>query len=771
MIYADLNYTQQRLKRSVMVVEGDASRWDTNLSVNALITDDGMAMRRPVQLTDAWYTTTGTTNLLYQRFGLAALENEAGTSLAIAGGYVASDLRLVGDTFVENLGGTPARVYTQGEWSVNQGFYLECWVPPSKGSEKSAIDFAWGEYGAVGCVGVRCFVGGEIEVYKWLDVGGTATRTLLARYDAKGGKRSASKVSSAGQLLSVLLVPCSRRDLYIATSTGTTVRHTFAELSPDSVGTITPAGRAWFYVPEGKMSVSLSELRFGTGVANLWTEIDYLREAPSGVVAWSSTIYWDKPINADPFTTVTATVMQADAPTSAYPPTGGEDRARILLQLTGGYRSTPFVYAAYSRLAPTVQTLPNNALLLSGNSTSDVIDTTDDAFQGFDLMVADQPDGVSGSLSLRDSGDEAIFMQSGHSVRLLASYDKVPGAFSNWRALVRGVTGTPKKTEAQRQSPGIRHVSMPFRDEWALLDAAIFEEDSYPYDGWLLHQAVGDLLTLAGIPTADRDIQTTTLRIDYVRPTTDTPWGWKPQAGDSVGQWIKKLWEAFAPSWFVGFFPKQAVGTVQKFGFQFRSPLTMTSDPSAYVWLAADGVDIANYPETGTRTPAFSFSEERLAAEASRISIYGFDPASKTVLRATWSDATLEDATTTPAARPPGWIGMPAPYVAILPRLRSASSVVAAKDATVTDLGSETRIAEWECPLLFRAGDQVAVWKGDVVEVRPGDVAGVGGLPEGGRYRIRSLSISARGRQWRGRRLVTYTGERIDDIGASPEEE
>ena len=85
---------------------------------------------------------------------------------------------------------------------------------------------------------------------------------------------------------------------------------------------------------------------------------------------------------------------------------------------------------------------------------------------------------------------------------------------------------------------------------------------------------------------------------------TRRAWGWKPQAGDSVGQWIKKLWEAFAPSWYVGFFPKQAVGTVQKFGFQFRSPLTMTDEPSAYVWLAADGVDVANYPETGTRTPS-----------------------------------------------------------------------------------------------------------------------------------------------------------------------
>ncbi len=665
MIHAALNVPQQRLKNSVVVVEGDAGRWDRVLSASALITEDGMAMRRPVQLTPAWYTTTGTTNLFYERFGLSALENEAGTVLSTAGGYIANDLRLTGDTFVESLGGTPARVYTQGEWVVNTGFYLECWIPASKGSERTAIDFGWGEHGTVGTVGVRCYVGGEVEVYKWVSISGTPTAVMLGRYDGGGRGRSAKKVSSAGQLFSVLMIPCARRDLYIATSTGATVRHTFADLSPDAVGTITPAGRAWFYVPEGKLSVSLSDIRYGTGTSNLYTEIDYLRAEPSGTVAWQSSIYWDRPFSGDVATSVTATVVDPDNPTSPYPSSGGPDRARILLQLTGGYNTTPFVYAAYSRLAPTTQTIADDTFILSGNvDGGGAIDTTDDTLTGFDLTVGEQPDGVSGTLQIKDSSDQLRFGQSGHSLRLLVSNIANPSSFGAYKSLIRGITGPPKKAEAQRgDSASIRRVTIPFKDEWELLDRAIFEEDSYPYDGWLLHQAVGDLLTLAGIPTTDRDIQTTTLRIDYVRPTTDTPWAWKPQAGDSVGQWLKKLWEQFAPTWYMGFVPLAGVGSsVKKWGFQFRSPSTMTTTPSAYVWMAQGSADLTTFaPSTGQRIPCYGFSEETLPVEATRISIYGYDPAAKTILRSQWSDATLEDATTLPADRPAGWVGMPDP--------------------------------------------------------------------------------------------------------------
>lgn len=771
MIHAGINYTQTRLTRSVMIVEGDAERWDRLLSPNCLITDDGMAMVRPVQKTDFWYTTTGATNLLYKRFGTADLELEAGTTLAVAGGYRDNDLRLVGDTFVENLGGTNARVYTATDWGVNQGFYLEMWVPFAKGSERVALDFAWGEAGATGSVGVRLYVGGEVEIYKWFDVGGTPTQTMVARYDGQGEGRSARVNNVAGQLFSVMLLPCSRRDLYIATSNGTTIRHTFTDLSPDSVNTITPAGRAWYYVPQGKFSVSLSNLRFVAGGHNLYTQVDYLREAPSGVATWASTLYWDRPSAADTSTGAAGLVVASEAPYGAYPPTGGGDSARILVQLTATTTHSPFVYAAYSRLAPVTTNLPAAATVLSGNSSGGAIDTANDRLTGFDLTIGEQPDGVKGSLQLKDATDEIRFRQSGHSVRLLASQAQSVTSFTHWRNLACGVTLAPKRSEGTREVQSILPVTMPFSDLWALLDAAIFEENGYPYDGWLLHHAVGDLLTLAGIPLTPRDIQTSTLRLDYVRPTTDTKWAWKPQAGDSVGQWLKKIWETFAPNWFMGFYPtattapgSDANSIVGTWGFQFRSPSTMSTSPTATIYLASEGDTLTPYtPGSGQRIPCLRFVEETLPAEATRITIWGYDPASKTLLRGAWSNTTLENPATAPTSRPAGWVGYVAPYVATLPRLRTAASVAAARDALSTTLGVEQKLADWTCPLLFRSDTGVMLYKGDVVEIRPADTTLPGGSPVGGRYRILSLALSWK-RDAIGLREVSYTGERIGDI-------
>lgn len=774
MIHASFNCTQERLTESVIVVEGDAGRWDRRLSVNALITGDGMAMRRPLQLTSAWATTTGSTNLNYKRFGIADMETEAGTALSVAGGYINNDLSLTGDTFVERTTATPARVYTQTEWAANQGFWVEFWVPSGKRNEETALSFAWGEYDTVGTVGVKLYVGGEIEVFKWVDVGGTPTETMVARYDGKGGGRSASLGNLSGQRFSVLLIPCSRRDLYIATSGGTEIRHTFTDLDAETVGTITPAGRAWWYVPTGVASVSLSELRFGIGTNNLWTEVDYLRAEPAGVASWASTVYWDRPTSGDTGTLAVATVMDPDTPTTLYPSVAGPDRARIMVQMTGTMRTTPFVYAAYSRLAPTTADLFEDMRVVSGNITSGAIDTSLDSLLAFDMAVGEQPDGVSATLKLKDTADEALLSQSGHSVRLLASQVQSPTAFSSWRNLFAGVTLAPKRQESMREvAGGFRPITIPCADMWHLLDAAIFEEDSHPYDGWLLHQAVGDLLTLAGIPTSPRDIQTSTLRLDYVRPTSDTKWAWKPQAGDSKGQWLKKIWETLAPNWYMGFYPTatvspggDATSMVGTWGFQFRSPSTMSSTPAATIWLASEGETLATYsPGAGERIPCFNFSEETLPAEASRITVWGYDPASKTLLRGAWKNTDLEDPTTDTTLRPAGWIGMVAPYVATLPRLRTAASVAAVRDALEDELGTEAKIAEWECPLLFRTADNVVLWKGDIVEIRPADTELAGGDPVGGRYRVRSFSLSWK-RDAVGRRLVSYVGERTGDIGA-----
>jgi hypothetical protein len=190
----------------------------------------------------------------------------------------------------------------------------------------------------------------------------------------------------------------------------------------------------------------------------------------------------------------------------------------------------------------------------------------------------------------------------------------------------------------------------------------------------------------------------------------------------------------------------------------------MSTTPTATIYLASEGDAPTPYtPGSGQRIPCLRFLEETLPAEATRITIWGFDPATKTLLRGAWSDTTLEDPTIAPALRPAGWVGYVAPYVATLPRLRTAASVAAARDALSETLGQEVRLADWTCPLLFRSDTGVMLYKGDVVEIRPADTELTGGDPVGGRYRILSISLSWK-RDALGMREASYTGERIGGI-------
>ena len=83
----------------------------------------------------------------------------------------------------------------------------------------------------------------------------------------------------------------------------------------------------------------------------------------------------------------------------------------------------------------------------------------------------------------------------------------------------------------------------------------------------------------------------------------------------------------------------------------------------------------------------------------------------------------------------------------------------------VSQLGVEVKAAEWTSPILFNSTTGVVLWKGDVVEIRPATTTLPGGNPVGGKYRILSFSLFWK-RDALGRRMVSYTGERIGDVRA-----
>lgn len=733
-IEAMLDVAQQRLTRSALIIEGDGSRWDRDYSSTCLITEDGMAFVRPYQLTPEWDTTT---TVAYRRWGRSDYRKLDGTTTLSASQWAENHRDISGNIYLESLG-VQERVYSlKNDWPINRGFALSLYVPEGIGQGAIVMDFGWGELGTTGTVFMRYFADGKIEIWKYF----SSTPTRVATYTIAGRGASTIRKNIRGNRVELILLPCARRELLIVDTEGGEVRHAFDDLSPDVINTITPSGRVWWYWWTGKASVQCSELRFPiASPASLVTQIDELREAPPTSSTFAGTIYWDRPSAADSTTSVLCQLMEANAPSTVFAPNGVKVQCRLLVQLSPTGEYTPFVHAAYVRQNPTTGDTPAENLNVTSQVTS------------LSLSVPEGVEPATGSLTLRQDNDsnDTLPWQSNRPFRLSIN-DSVP----TQRRVLWGLTQKPKDKEAQREvAGGFRPITIPFVDAMELLDIT-FEEDSYPYDGWLLHNAIGDLLTLAGWPTTSgaRDITTSTVRLDYTSPKKDTQWSWKPQAGDTIYQWLRKIHEAFAQTWYMGV---RAGSTGRR--FYFNSPSALGTTAAATIWLHKGATP------TG-RIPCYAFEEETLPAEASAITVYGFNTATRTLIRARWADSTLEDPTLDAVDRPRGWIGQREPVTLFQPKFTNAQTVGRARDQLAALIGVEQRIAQWECPLLWRS-DHEPVWRGDCVAIRPGDTSLPGGNPEGGIYRVKSLSLNWRkdGFGSSGKRSVTYVGERVADL-------
>lgn len=740
-IEALIDIAQSRLTRSVLVAEGDGARWDTDTALRTVVSEDGMVFIEPYQTTPDWDTTT-TGN--YARWARSDYRKADGTTVLSSSQWVENHRGLSGNIFLESMG-VDETVYSNTSWAINRGFVLSFYVPEGAGDNNILIDFGWGEPGTNGSVMVRVWGSGRIDILK--RAGGAWG--LVGSYTASGkvSKRLGWK-SKKGGLVTMALLPCARRDLLITNSAWGELRHTFADLDADVVNTITPSGRVWWHWRQQKASVQCSEMRFPTASGSIWTYVDELREAPPTGATLAGTVYFTRPTAADTSTAAVCQLMRGDSPATVFVPNGVRTLCRVLVQLTGTAAYTPFVFASYIRINVATDDTPAEDTDVSPNLI------------GLSLSVPDS-ESATGSMEIRHDDDSPLSWTHQSARPLKLSLDDADDVM---QSLLWGVTQKPRFKEAQREiEGGFRRLTLPFADAWELIADVIFEEDGYPYDGWLITDAIADLLTIAGWPSTAgwRDITTSTARLDFVFPLiepgkTKADWSWKPQAGDSVGQWIKKIFDTLTPTWFMGMAP----GPDNPI-FYYLSPADIGTTPVADIFLHK-GSD----PD---RIACYDFVEETLPAEATSITVWGFNPLTRTLLRARWSDPDLSDPTLDSEDRPAGWRGSVAPYVMLQPKLTTPQTVGLARDQLAELIGVEQRLAEWECPLLFKT-DDTPVWRGDCIAIWPGEGGLAAGDAEGGVYRVRSLSLS-----WRrdafgadGVRRVRYAGERVADLTGDP---
>lgn len=749
----DVNISQTRIYRYPFVVEGDSTRWDERMSVNILhFGEDPMACLRPAQMTEQW---NDPTTIIGRRWNLTDYQTEAAGPLNPVGvtpaSWVLYERTRQGDYYLTPAAGvSPSRVYSSGNYPVNRAFFIEFWVSPGLQRNQQILDFGWGEHGAVGSVGLRWTGDGRVELYKWKTLGQPPTRLAWTDSVISAGR------DRRGQWAWALLLPCSRTDIMVITPEGG-YRLKMDDLSADQHNIITPAGRVWWYSPHQRPYVQLTEARF-LGPGYIWTYPDQLREQVKlPFPTFNGYSYADQaaPVAGSggvPLGTVTVSLRDPANPTAPvnFTPQNVE-LVRLMLKLEGSSQYTPFVYAAYSGTGST------------GFLMEDARTHLQSKLLRFSLKASEDPASTGGALTLKSDGTLTTGVQRRSGQSFQAAIKTTGTAFG---MLAEGIWLEPTRPEKQRDlAGGFLEVRRDWRDPWKLLEDARFEEDHYPYDSWLMTDAVADLLQLGGIEVSRHDIEASTLRLDYVRPEREGKWSWKPQAGDTVAEWLRRIQETLAANWVMGFYPRTLTTVTPtlllgQMGFRFRSKASMGIVPKASIWFHREGVF------DGSKPQCFEFEETFYPVEATSITVWGYDPVTKTLLRDRWVHADAWNPTISVGARSAGWVGHAMPLTVVSQRLTRAATVTAAKEQLQAVLGVDTRGAKWTCPLLTATAG-VPLWIGDCVAIRPATALLPGGNPDGGVYRITDLSFDWDRKDLgggQGLRKVKYEGERVGNL-------
>lgn len=733
-IAVKFDIARPRVTRGLLAVSADGRYWDGTLGDGNCFVDPitSTLMLMPVQMRDDWETTfTGD----YARLGRASYVKSDLVTALPASEWAENNRRgtTAGDIYLESRGVNYA-VFTSATYSANRGFFLSFYVPEGSGLGKVALECGWGEPGEPDTVSLRILGGGRVQVYKGAAMVGTGSISGaiqdVKRYSqiTPAGGQGTPNGDVIGKVVNLYLIPCRGRELLVLSATGAGFCHVFEDLPEDVVSDITPGGaHFWWQVAQGKASVQCAPLTYPE---DGWiASLPYaLRLPPPTGSSFVAALYGELP-GYGAGAAASSSLRLTDG-TTAYTPNGVIDDITVRVDLTGDGTNTPFVYAVDYVLPPETD----------DTSAVEMADISDNV-QSLSLNVPEDPGGARVTLRAKDPGSLLIAAPTRQANRpVQVELDGV--------TFFTGNSGKPQYGE--NKSEKTQAIEWELRDLWSQLETARYEEPHPHFDGFPLDEVIAELLQDAGIPMAEWDIEATAFDLPISRRASQGEWAYRPEALDTVADWILRIWRTFAPTWHCYFYP-----TLTGPKFRFCSESYLSATPKAELYMDRDG--------DTDKTACIAFREDTHPAETTRLSVIGYDPATKTVLRDRRAYASLEDPTLLPSLRPAGWVGEITPVGVVEPRLVSADAVTQAADQLEERLTSEHRIAQIRTRGMLTDGDGLILYKGDVIRIYPGAFA----THEGGDYRVISLQSSINKSASGARSSPTsYTAKRIGNLPA-----
>jgi len=657
-------------------------------------------MLAPLPVTSAWRTTYAGNYARYQKTDY---------TLTTPASWKQMQIKASGDYYLQSLNVTERATLTTA-WSANQPAYISLYVPGLKDSDDTVILKAGWGVGSAGSVEVWFAANGSAQVYK----SGVLVGTYQRNDSNIAPQANAVYLTSvASDFITIMMIPCRRRELVVSTSTGLAFSHVFADLSPATANTITPAAAFSWLIPQGQASVQLAKLQFATSGYGV-SPVKKLRYAPPTGATFYSTYAYDAigPGSAS----ATYSVVKDDL--TAYTPNGTikDVRAKVTLSSSTGSATFGF-YEIDMVYDPEV-----------GSTADDPVDITCDV-ERLSISVDDNGRATCSLTTRRkpitDAGVDQPQITSDRPIRIALSDGAVSPTYID---VFRGTLTPPEITYEEGDTTRDWSIFVySGQDRSRDFDLAYIVE-SYPYDGLIAVNAIIDLMLIAGYDgnvylSGDNPL----LDLPYSPNISKGQYALAPDFFDTVGGYLDKLKNDYYANWITGWMP-----TTSGYLYVWQDTPNASTTPVMTLYQSIATATTAGITEVlRPKRVVRRMSSHYETPEATQVQVVGQDPATGLFITKSRVDTAAETASTAPASRPYNWRGRPVPYQLRDPALTTQDAVDQACDILYDRLTTGRILIEWESDFLVLSSNNRPLWLGDVVRIMEPD-----GTTTKGDYRI-----------------------------------
>ncbi|MDR3691178.1 MAG: hypothetical protein P4L46_17485 [Fimbriimonas sp.] len=638
-----------------------------------------------------------------------------------------------GGPFLQYLGASGNTSGLQGIGGAvlpaNQPMAVEWFSQPTTNSPYAVFECGW-SYSGDGSAGVslRFYADGRAEVWKAnamvgiYSIGGNQPDYFSPHHAVatQFGGGATPQAPKNGYILTVL-IPCRDRELLVVSSMGGGFSHIFEDLGEATAGlTITDSAPFWFYVPSpAQANLRIAPLQYAStgticGVPSTWRNAPPLNttEDPTNGIDAQIRIY--RALTATG--SVTGAVMNpGNPPTTNTPP---DLPVQIELSLSGGPTQTPFVYGARAYYPS------ETAATTSGEGAP--VDVVPYAV-GCRLDVSDTVGGARLSVTLNRPGA----IEAAGVPACTSQCHRPMQVFDEYGMLLDGICEPPVWVDGFGfNADGIdrnQEVELDVRDRWKLAEEYVFS-DPIPLDGMTLTDAYALLAETIGIPASAVYVSPAAAGFTLCNAGSASGGDWNVmvQVGDKGSEWLDRLHQTYASTWFHGFRPNPAspsdppvLSLIDPFdstpGYALPSTATVTLYRSSAEALASGfpGITSSNAYRFVYRT----YKVQVLEPESNDIWVTGCDPRSQKPIVVHLQTAAMKadaDPTVAPASRSVNWLGYLRKYSWVDPTLTTVDACAYVATVLAGRLPFARQVVEFECEY------QPGLWRGDLIALDRG---------------------------------------------------